>query len=257
VTVLETSNLTMQFGGLTAVNRFDMEVMEGEILGLIGPNGAGKTTIFNVISGVYRPTEGQIFFEGEDITGYKPHQTVKRGISRTFQQTTLFNNFTVLDNILVGLYLEGRMGFLKSVIGTASTRRKDKELRDMAMEILTFSGLEGETEKIATILPHGQKRSLGVAIALASYPTLLLLDEPMTGMNAQETEDMMSLIRKVRDDRGITSVIVEHNMKAVMGLCDRVVVLDYGAKLAVGSPREVVDNPAVIEAYLGGSANVV
>jgi len=257
VIVLEINNLTMQFGGLTAVNRFDMEVSEGEIVGLIGPNGAGKTTIFNMISGVYRPTGGKILFMGEDITDSKPHQTVRNGIARTFQQTTLFNNFTVLDNMLVGLYLDGRMGFLKSVLGAASVRAKHRDLHEKAMEILSFSGLDGEADKPASVLPHGQKRALGVAIALASYPKLLLLDEPMTGMNAQETQEMMDLILKVRDDRGITSVIVEHNMKAVMGLCERVVVLDYGDKLVEGTPQDVAENPAVIEAYLGGPTNVV
>jgi branched-chain amino acid transport system ATP-binding protein len=247
----------MQFGGLTAVSDFDMTVNEGEIVGLIGPNGAGKTTIFNMISGVYRPTEGQILFAHEDITNCKPHQTVAKGIARTFQQTALFQNFSVLDNVLVGLFLRGRQGFIQSVIGTGSVRRKAVELQDMAMEILTFAGLQNDSQKLASALPHGRKRTLGVVIALASYPKILLLDEPMTGMNARETEDMMVLIRHVRDDRGITSVIVEHNMKAVMGLCEKVVVLDYGATLAVGPPREVAENPDVIKAYLGGSANVV
>ena len=247
----------MQFGGLRAVNDFDMAVNEGEIVGLIGPNGAGKTTIFNMISGVYRPTEGQIFFENENITGIKPHLTAKKGIARTFQQTALFQNFSVLDNVLVGLHLKGRQGFIKSVIGTGSVRRKTVELQDMAMEILTFAGLQNDSQKLASVLPHGRKRTLGVAIALASYPKVLLLDEPMTGMNVQETEEMMGLIRKVRDERGLTSIIVEHNMKAVMGLSERVVVLDYGATLAVGPPREVAENPKVIEAYLGGSTNVV
>ncbi len=255
--VLEIKDLTMRFGGLLAVDKFSMEVQDEEIVGLIGPNGAGKTTIFNMISGVYKPTDGKIIFQGKDLTDLKPHQTTRHGVARTFQQTTLFDSFTVKENISVGLYLEGRLGFLKSVLRTDSVRRKETELQEMTDEILTFTGLEEFAERPTSVLPHGKKRTLGIAIALAANPKLLLLDEPMTGMNAQETEEMMTLVKRVRKERKITCVIVEHNMKAVMGLCDKIVVLNYGAKLVEGQPEEVAKNPDVIEAYLGGSENVV
>ena len=252
MTILETMKLTRRFGGLTAVNDFSVQVQEGEILGLIGPNGAGKTTIFNLISGAYHPTSGLVFFDNEDITGNRPHQTTRKGIARTFQQTKLFHSFTVLDNVLVGLYLKGRMGFIASVLGLRKVKQKDAELYGRGMEILSFTGLHEDAFKTAASLPHGKKRGLGVAIALSCYPKLLLLDEPMTGMNAQETEEMMRLIRKVKDEREITTIIIEHNMKAVMGLCDRIVVLNNGTTLAVGSPLDVSKNPAVVSAYLGG-----
>lgn len=253
--LLETQDLTKRFGGLCAVNSFTVEVKEGEILGLIGPNGAGKSTFFNMVSGVYHPTAGKVFFKGEDITGFKPHQTVKKGIARTFQVTTLFDNFTVLDNVLVGLQRHAGIGFWKAIFSTPSIRRREAELKDTAMDILEFTGLGKQAEKLASALPHGQKRALGVAIALGSDPELLLLDEPMTGMNAEETASMMGLIKNVREERGITVIVIEHNMRAVMGVSDRIVVLNYGEKLAEGLPVEVAKNPAVLEAYLGGSLN--
>lgn len=251
--LLETQDLTKRFGGLFAVNKFSLEVREGEILGLIGPNGAGKSTFFNVVSGVFHPTSGKIFFKGREITGFKPHQTVKKGIARTFQMTTLFNNFTVLDNVILGLQRDARIGFWGAVFNTPSVRHREAELRHIAMEILDFTGLGKQAEKLASSLPHGQKRALGVAIALGSEPELLLLDEPMTGMNAEETASMMGLIKNVREQRGITVIVIEHNMKAVMGVSDRIVVLNYGEKLTEGLPAEVAKNPAVLEAYLGGS----
>jgi branched-chain amino acid transport system ATP-binding protein len=257
VAFLEIKDLTMRFDGLLAVDKLSMEVQEGEIVGLIGPNGAGKTTIFNMISGVYKPTAGKIVFQGKDLTNLKPHQSTRSGIARTFQQTTLFDTLSVQENLSVGLYLDGRIGFFKSVLRTPSVRRKEAELQEKAYEILKFTGLDEYADKPASVLPHGKKRTLGVAIALASNPKLLLLDEPMTGMNLQETEDMMALVKRVRKERALTSVVVEHNMKAVMGLCDKLVVVNYGEKLAEGQPEEVSVNPDVIEAYLGGSENVV
>lgn len=254
---LEIRNLTIRFGGLAAVNGFDMEVHRKEIVGLIGPNGAGKTTLFNMISGVYRPTLGNIFFQGKDVTILKPHRTTRLGIARTFQQTTLFDQFSVLDNVLSGLYLEGKAGFVKSILVTKSVRLLEAELLEKASEIIRFCGLDDFVDESASNLPHGLKRILGIAIALACNPVILLLDEPFTGMNARETAQMIELILKLRDTKGLTCVIVEHNMKAVMELCDRVVVMNHGEKLTEGVPGKVAEDPAVIEAYLGGPANAV
>ena len=245
--LLETKDLSKHFGGLAAVAGVDLRVEEGEIVGLIGPNGAGKTTCFNLLSGFLPPTAGTIRFAGEDITGLRSHRIVKRGLVRTFQLTTLFQDMTVLENVLMGLHLHAKKG-VRQVLG--SRRTFPREEVDRSREVLEFAGLSAQTDQPAKSLPHGHQRILGIAMALAARPRLLLLDEPVTGMNLEESGRVMTLVKTIRD-RGTTILLVEHNMKAVMGTCERIVVLNFGQKLTEGTPAEVSTNPQVIEAYLG------
>jgi branched-chain amino acid transport system ATP-binding protein len=245
--ILETRDLTKHFGGLAAVSRVGLTVGEGEIVGLIGPNGAGKTTCFNLLSGFLRPTAGTVVFGGEDITGLRPHQVAARGLVRTFQLTTLFQDMTALENVLLGLHLHGRTG-LRQALFSRRIFPPDEVAR--SREILEFTGLGSHADQLARNLPHGHQRVLGIAMALATRPRLLLLDEPVTGMNLDESGRVMALVKTIRD-RGTTILLVEHNMRAVMGTCERVVVLNFGQKLAEGTLAAVSTSAAVIEAYLG------
>jgi branched-chain amino acid transport system ATP-binding protein len=246
--ILAIQDLSKHFGGLTAVNGLNLTVDEGEIRGLIGPNGAGKTTIFNLISGFYRPSGGTILYRGENIGGMKTSRIAERGVIRTFQHTTLFQELTVLENVLVGRHLQAESGFFGSLLG--SDRPNAEAAEERGLEILAFMGLADRSDETASNLPHGLQKALGLAIALAADPKLLLLDEPFAGMNSEETRHMMTLIRRVRDE-GITMLLVEHDMQAVMGLCDRITVVNFGEMLAEGTPAEIRADARVIEAYLG------
>jgi branched-chain amino acid transport system ATP-binding protein len=245
--LLEARDLTRYFGGLAAVSQFDLTVDTGEIVGLIGPNGAGKTTCFNLLSGFLPPTMGTVTFNGEHITGLAPHHIVQRGLVRTFQLTVLFQDMTVLENVLMGLHLHSRRGLGRLLF---SGRRFPRAEVSRAQEVLEFTGLVSHADQLAKNLPHGHQRVLGIAMALAARPRLLLLDEPVTGMNHEESQRVMDLVRTIRD-QGVTVLLVEHNMKAVMGTCERIVVLNFGQKLAEGTPAIVSANPDVITAYLG------
>jgi branched-chain amino acid transport system ATP-binding protein len=248
--ILEVKKLNKYFGGLAAISELDLNVVDTEILGLIGPNGAGKTTLFNVISGFFPLTNGKVTFDGQDITWLRAHEIARLGISRTFQATNLFMRLSVLDNVFTGYHLSYKTNRLKRILRTPIALREEELLRQKATEILEFMGLIPQKDEIAANLPHGHQRILGVCMALATHPKLLLLDEPVTGMNATETQNMINLIKQIRE-RGITIVLVEHDMKAVMNLCDRIVVLNYGQKIAEGLPEEIRENKEVIEAYLG------
>jgi len=246
--LLEVRDLSRHFGGLVAVDGLSFSVQSGAIHGLIGPNGAGKTTTFNVISGFYAPTHGQVLYQGRDVSGMKTARLAAIGLIRTFQGTTLFKEFTVLDNVRVGCHGSAGAGFLGRVFGT--DREIEAKARQKAEDLLEFFGLAELRDEIAANLPHGHQRTLGMAVALAADPKILLLDEPFTGMNPEETARMMELVRAVRR-RGVSVMLVEHDMQAIMGLCDTITVMNFGALLAEGTPDAVRKNPAVIEAYLG------
>jgi branched-chain amino acid transport system ATP-binding protein len=249
--LLEVRGLSKRFGGLDAVSDLSFDVNQGEILGIIGPNGAGKSTIFNMICGTFKPTSGTLTFQGKKTTGLPPHRIAKRGIARVFQGNVLFPGSTVLTNVLMGMHLHTNLSLFGFLFGGPGANRREKALHTRAMEILELVGLADEPDRMASDLPHGNQRHLCLAIALAAEPKLLLLDEPVTGMNTEEVSVMLDTIRMLRRETGITLIVVEHNMKAVMGLCDRIVTISYGKKIAEGSPKEIANNPAVIEAYLG------
>lgn len=256
--MLEIIGLTRYFGGLAAVVDLNLDVHQREILGLIGPNGAGKSTILNMISGSLRPTAGRIIFKGEEITHLPAHGRTQRGIARVFQANTLFPDLSVIKNVRVGFHLHSGIGFWSSFFGRKhSIDFKERRLYEKTLEILHLVGLYEERDKVATSLPHASQRTLCLAVALATEPSLLLLDEPVTGMNAEEVVKMLSVIRKLRDEKGITCILVEHNIRAVMNLCERIAVVNYGRKIAEGTPKEISENPAVIEAYLGVEEDVV
>lgn len=249
--ILEVRNLGIDFGGLTAVNNLDMDVYEGEIYGLIGPNGAGKTTVFNMLTKVYQPTRGTIKLDGTDTAKLDPVQANIAGVARTFQNIRLFSGLSVLDNVKIGMHNQIKYGLLTSMLRLPRFYKEEKAADEKAMELLDIFGLKKYADLTAGNLPYGAQRRLEIARALATQPKLLLLDEPAAGMNPQETQDLMDMIRNIRDNFPISILLIEHDMKLVMGICERITVLNFGQMLAQGVPEEIQSNPEVIKAYIG------
>jgi branched-chain amino acid transport system ATP-binding protein len=251
--VLKVEQVAVRFGGLVALSDLNFTVGEGEIVSLIGPNGAGKTTAFNVMTGFLSPTQGSVSYRGATLNGLKPHQIADLGVIRTFQRTSVFPNDTVYDNLLIGLHRQGRVRLLEAILGMPQARASERRLRERAGELVEWVGLQRRAYDPAGSLPYGEQRLVGVALALAAEPSMLLLDEPVSGMNASETHSFVQLIRKIRD-RGVTILLVEHDMPMVMSVSDRIVALNYGRIIAEGPPDVIRNDPSVIEAYLGQGA---
>ena len=249
--LLDVKNLSISFGGLRAVDGFEMQIEKGELYGLIGPNGAGKTTVFNLLTGVYKPNEGIIKLDGEDITGKKTIDINKAGIARTFQNIRLFKNMTVLDNVKTGLHNKHEYSFLAGIFHTPAYHKVEKQMNEQAMELLKVFELDQHADTLAANLPYGEQRKLEIARAMATEPKLLLLDEPAAGMNPNETIELMDTIRFVRDNFDMTVLLIEHDMKLVSGICEELTVLNFGQVLAQGKTKDVLNNPEVIKAYLG------
>lgn len=249
--LLKANKLEKVFGGLRAVSNFEMEINDGELIGLIGPNGAGKTTAFNLLTGVYQPTSGQIEFDGKSVLGLKPYQITQRGVARTFQNIRLFADLTVLDNVKIAYHFHVKYGVWESIFRFGRYFKEEEEIEEKAIRFLEIFNLADKKDEIAKNLPYGEQRRLEIARALAAQPKLLLLDEPAAGMNPQETHQLMEMIRWIRKEFNLTILLIEHDMSLVMGVCERIYVLEYGSIIAHGTPNEIKNNPRVIEAYLG------
>jgi len=256
MTLLQTTNVVKRFGGLIAVNKMTFSVGEGRIVSIIGPNGAGKTTFFNSLTGIYKPEEGQILFKGKSLIGLRPDQVAATGIARTFQNIRLFGSMTVIENILVGMHIRLKQGAIDTLFRSRKFNKEEKEAEQRASELMEYVGLKNVGNELARNLPYGGQRRIEIARALAADPTLLLLDEPTAGMNPNETEEAIKLFRRIRDEKGITILMIEHDMRVVMGISEHISVMDYGEKIAEGSPQEIRSNQRVIEAYLGRGAAV-